>query len=125
MAIKGWMKAGSGTNSRVELLALWALLFVSKTFKVDNIFIIGDSQIIIGWANGDTNFHSLLLEHWKTKVRLLITSFLSITFKHIYSELNSNADMLSKLGIGEMDFRIHYETWHDSTISLRATLPFD
>ena len=27
--IKGWMKVGCGTNSRVELMALWALLYAT------------------------------------------------------------------------------------------------
>ena len=76
-------------------------------------------------ANGDINFQSLLLEHWKAKVRLLISSFLSVMFKHIYRELNTDTDQLSKLGIGEIDMSIYYEVWNDSTITSRASMPFD
>ena len=43
VVIKGWMKAGRGTNSKAELLSLWGILYLAKTFRVDNIFIVGDS----------------------------------------------------------------------------------
>ena len=31
--------------------------------------------MIIGWAKGDSNFHVILLEHWKARVKKLISSF--------------------------------------------------
>ena len=57
------MKAGNGTNTRVELLAMWAILFVAKEYKVENIYIVGDSQVIIDWADRDNNFQSILFDH--------------------------------------------------------------
>jgi len=39
-------------------------------------------------------------------VRKLVYEFSHITFKHIYRELNDEADRLSKKGIGELDGNI-------------------
>lgn len=38
---------GAGTNSRVELLSLWALLWLAKRLNCDEIQVLGDSQAII------------------------------------------------------------------------------
>ena len=48
VVIKGCMKAGRGTNSKVEILALLGILYLLKAYRVGNIFITGDSQVIIG-----------------------------------------------------------------------------
>ena len=78
--IKGWMKAGCGTNSRAELMALWDLLYVAKKFGLKQSSIAGDSQMIIGWAKGESDFQALLLEHWKARFSKLISSFTNISF---------------------------------------------
>ena len=48
----------------------------------------------------------MLLENWMGNVRKLVYEFSHITFKHIYRELNDEADRLSKKGIGELDGNI-------------------
>ena len=38
------------TNTRVELLALWALLSIAKDIGFPYLHIFGDSSVIINWA---------------------------------------------------------------------------
>ena len=80
--------------------------------------------MIIGWAKGESNFQALLLEHWKARVRNLISSFTNIYFQHIYHEYNSAAVSLSKTGIGVMDCCIRVEVWKDSILLSKASWPF-
>ena len=87
--------------------------------------VVSDSQVIISWDDGNNDFHSLLVDHRKSKVRKLISSFTSITFRHIYHEINFDADQLSKVGIGEIDGLINYEVWLESSLSLSASLAID
>ena len=52
--IKGWMKAGIGTNTREKVLSLWALLSVAGRRGVRRIAVAGDSKIVIGWEKGES-----------------------------------------------------------------------
>ena len=49
---------GCSTNTRVELLALWALLFIAKEIGLPYLHIFGDSSIVINWVR--KNLLSLL-----------------------------------------------------------------
>ena len=44
-------------------------------------------------------------------IRLLISDFASITFEHIFPEVNSQADFLSNMAIRPIDGRIYYEEY--------------
>ena len=116
------MKAGRGTNSITQLLALWGFLYLSKACRFEKFLIVGDSQVIIGWAIGEPNFHSPILDHWKMKFQRLISSFTCISFKHIFQERNVMVDRLSKVGRGDMDGLIHFEVWKNSTLSSSGCL---
>ena len=43
-----WLGMGSGTNTKAELVALWALLRLARERNIVNISILGDSMAIIG-----------------------------------------------------------------------------
>ena len=58
------MGCGDSTNTRVELLALWALLYVTKDMGIPPLHIFGDSMMIISWENNRASLDSLCLEHW-------------------------------------------------------------
>ena len=45
---------GYGTNTKAELLGLWALLLSSHMMGIPLSHIFGDSQVIINWAKGST-----------------------------------------------------------------------
>ena len=93
---------GSSANTRAELLALWALLVVSKIMGIPLQTIYGDSLVIINWANRISSLDSPFLYHWCKDIRSLLQHFSSLTLNHIYQEHNQQADSLSKYAL-ELD----------------------
>lgn len=59
----------------------------------------------INWA---LEVKSLELNHWLVDNNRLMKEFNSLTFHHIYSELNVEANVLSKLVLGDIEGSIHY-----------------
>ena len=55
----GW---GSSTNTRAELLALWALLSVAKDIGFPYLHIFGNSSVIINWAKDECTLSIVNLE---------------------------------------------------------------
>jgi ribonuclease HI len=47
------MNCDSGTNTRVELLALWCILFFVFYKKVTRLQLVGDSKAIIDWLTNE------------------------------------------------------------------------
>ena len=87
---------GSSTNNKAGLLALWALLAVSKIMGIPLHSIYGDSLIIVNWANLILTLNSPFLYHWRKDIKSHILHFPSLTINHIYQEHNQQADSLSK-----------------------------
>ena len=75
---------GSNTNTRAELLALWASLRVAKDIGLPYLHIFGDSSVIINWAKGESTLDMVNLEAWCYNTRLLISSFAWVDFSHVY-----------------------------------------
>ena len=44
--------ASSCTNTKAELISLWALLYVTLLMGIPKLNIFGDSHVIISWATG-------------------------------------------------------------------------
>ena len=93
------MGAGSCTNTKVELLALWALLSVEKLMGIPCLNIFGDSAVIINWAKGNAALNPPDLSHWCMDTRSLSTCFLHLSFSHTYREHNQLANRLSKFAL--------------------------
>ena len=92
------MKLGSGlsTNTRAELLALWALLSIAKDIGFSYLHIFGDSFVIINWAKEESTLAIVNLEAWCNNTKKLFSSFTSMDFSHVYREYNMRVDSLSK-----------------------------
>ena len=45
---------GNGSNTKAELLGLWALLLSSQVMGIPLSHIFGDSSVIVNWAKGST-----------------------------------------------------------------------
>ena len=78
----------SSTNTRSELLALWALLSVTKHMGIPMLTIFGDSLVTISWENRICSLNLPHLSHWCDDIRYLLQSFPDVTMKHIYREHN-------------------------------------
>ena len=56
--------AGTCTNTKAELIELWALLSVTKMIGIPYLNIFGDSVVIINWEKGNATLNPLDLSHW-------------------------------------------------------------
>jgi len=65
---KAFMAVGSGSNNRDGLIALRGLVFLCQKLEITEVYVVGDSKIIIDWFNGDSSLNVLHLQHWKEKV---------------------------------------------------------
>ena len=90
---------GNGTNTRSEMLALWSLLYYARTLDIDTIQIAGDSKVIVEWFKGTIHMESMILNYWMECIMQLKGQFLEINIQHVYRELNTDADHLSKKAI--------------------------
>jgi ribonuclease HI len=81
--------AGRGTNNRAEIYALWILLKVAVDKQVRKIQVLGDSKLVMDWANGKAQ---IILERI-LEIRAL---FEEVSFAHIFREFNHKVDHLSK-----------------------------
>ena len=87
---------GHGTNTKAELLSLWAVLLTSHMMGIPLSQIYGDSLVIINWVKGSTALSPTDLVHWCRETKKLFTSFQALSITHIYREHNRLADRLSK-----------------------------
>ena len=69
--------------------------------------------MIINWANGQLQINSPHLQPLLKEIRDQISNFVSISFQHVYRELNVEADTLSKLALtlplGLMEVKDHVD----------------
>ena len=87
---------GPSTNTRVELLALWALLSVAKDFGLPYLYVFSDSLVIRNWVNGDSSLNMVNLDAWCYNTKMLLSAFTHVDISHVYREYNTRADTLSK-----------------------------
>ena len=87
---------GQGTNTKAELLSLWALLLTSQMMGIPLGHVYGDSLVIINWVKGSTALSLPDLVHWCRETKKLFSSFQGLSFTHIYREHNRLVDRLSK-----------------------------
>jgi ribonuclease HI len=89
------MNCGAGTNTKAELMGLWASLTLASQWAIKKIQILGDSKVIIDWINQKGNLQAVNIEGWKLKTKDLVSKFEDISFQHIFREHNKEADQLS------------------------------
>ena len=108
---------GYGSNTKAELLGFWALLLSSHMMGIPLTHIFGDSQVIINWAKGSTALSPPELLHWCRETQKLFSSFLDLSFIHIYQEHNRIVDRLSKTALTfSQGFGCFYEFMEDHLI---------
>jgi ribonuclease HI len=106
--VKWTLNCGLGTNNRVELLGVWALLTLASRFHIMDLQVFGDSRIIIDWLNKKGNLHVITLECWKDMTKELCKVFRTISFTHIYRDYNKQEDELSKIALQKQEGKIYY-----------------
>lgn len=48
---KWFINCGRGSNTKAELLGLWATLLIASCWSLNHLHVIGDSKVIIDWIN--------------------------------------------------------------------------
>jgi len=107
------LNCGSGTNSRVEIMGAWATLTLATRLFVFDLFVLGDSKIIIDWLNGKGSITVANLYSWNERIYEIIPLFRTLSFAHIYREENKVADILSKNALFICQGRISYNLLED------------
>ena len=90
---------GNSTNTKAELVGLWALMLTSQMMGIPLLHVFGDSSVIIKWEKGSTALSPPERFHWCRETRKLFTCFPDLSFIHIYREHNQIADRLSKTAL--------------------------
>ena len=93
---------------KVEVLALWGLMWWASHLCLDKIWIVGDSKVLIDHMNHKANINSGILSHWLHRIDRLRSVFTTISFHHIYREKNVIADRLSKWGLTVNFGKVYY-----------------
>ena len=60
-----------GTNTKVELLALWCLAKFASILRIDTMNVYGDSMVIVNWAKKLGSLPVLLLELYTSMMVIL------------------------------------------------------
>ena len=108
------MGCGRSTNTKSELMALWAILSVSKDLGIPLQSLFGGSLVIISWATGKGSLNLPHLNHWCDDLRDLLQNFSDLILKHIYREHNQIADRLSKSALSlDSGLGTFQEYWDD------------
>jgi ribonuclease HI len=111
-----YINCGEGTNTKAELMGVWATLTLANHWNIQKLQLMGDSKVVIDWLNHKGNLHAIDIEGWKRRTKELTTIFQGICFHHIFREFNKEADRLIKtspLGTERQINLLHLGKWDD------------
>jgi ribonuclease HI len=118
---KWFLNCGSGSNTKAELMGLWASLLLASSWSISHLLVRGDSSVIINWINKKTELHSVQIEGWKKKTLDLSQSFTILNCQHFPRSFNLEADALSKRALSELAGKLsiyHSENGIESPITV-------
>jgi ribonuclease HI len=118
---KWFLNCGPGSNTKAELLGLWASLSLASSWSITHLLVRGDSSVVINWINQISELHSVQIEGWKKKTLDLSKSFTKINFQHFPRSFNREADALSKRALSEVAGKLtifHCENGIESPITI-------
>ena len=67
--------------------------------QMKNLQLSRDSKMVVEWATGRIQINAPQIQHLLRTIKEKIGSFETISFKHIYMELNTEANKISKLAL--------------------------
>lgn len=115
---------GPGTNNMAEIMALWGGLLAVVNMDLSDLHIYGDFDLIIGVIMGCLHLQIPDLQGWICRIRRIWQRLGSPPIEHIYRDLNTRADGLSKRGLNAdygfiqvLHYRDGVQFW-DSTIPM-------
>lgn len=102
------------TNTKVELVALWALLLIAYKLKIPSVRIFLDSHVVIDSLNEKATLNVSRLDHWCRRIRDISKNFTTINASHILRQFNSCADTLSKRALRSETHILFYVEYRHS-----------
>ena len=94
------MGLGGGTNNFAELMSLKLLLVFALETGCTVLNFFGDSLNVINWINHTQACRDLRLAHIISSIQQILLRFDSFSCRHVYREINQEADLASKEGLG-------------------------
>jgi ribonuclease HI len=89
----------NNTNNESEYSGLIFGLEKAKELNIANLDVKGDSMIVIKQMLGVYKVKSEKLQSFNKKAKSIATSFINISYQHVYRDLNKRADQLSNEGL--------------------------
>jgi len=69
ISVYGWFfNCREGTNTKVELLGVWATLLLEKHLSLHKLQVLGDSKVVIDWINKRGDLRACTIEGWKQRI---------------------------------------------------------
>ena len=93
---------------KVEILALWCILYFAHLKKVTRLQLVGDSKVIIDWFTNANNLQVVSLQPWMKKIRDLSRNFTQLKAQHFYREYNKEVDILSKVSLTLEEYGLYF-----------------
>ena len=112
-----------GSKVKEKLLALCGLVWFSKRRGIHNIYIVGDSKAVIKLEKDTSKLQVLDIKQRENRVRMMIERFSFISFLHIFREVDSEDDRISKLVVGNMDGIIPFEDFMEDIMVHSVSMP--
>lgn len=117
---------GSGSNSKVEAMALAGLLHFCLFLNLQGVSIFGDSKVLVDSLCGKNFIRNPQLLGWIERINFSWNRSKGASICHIKRDLNHVADGLSKNGLrvapGLWFFQVSFE---GNVISIQDFLPPD
>jgi hypothetical protein len=63
-----YFNCGEGTNTKAELLGVWATLLLANHLSIHKLQILGDSKVVIDWINKRGELRACAIEGWKQRI---------------------------------------------------------
>ena len=115
---------GRATNTKAELMALWATLKIARDKQIANLNIHGDSKTVIEWVQKRNNIQAPHLRNLLRTIRSMLPFFASLNFNlHVYTEYDTEEYTLSKKALAIQPGIIEGEIF-DEGDSIMFHIPF-
>jgi ribonuclease HI len=89
------------TNNRAEYAGLILGLQHAIQFKIKNLLVQGDSQLVISQMEGNYKCSSPNLIDLYEQAKKLESNFDNVYYQHVFRNLNQRADCLSNIAVEE------------------------
>jgi ribonuclease HI len=80
------------------MVTLRTLLKLALDKVIQQLQVFSDSMLVIKWTRDENEIHNVGLQPLAVKIKEASQLFGQITYTHVFQELNTEADALSKKG---------------------------